>query len=693
MRDGRRKRVDSRQASEASRRYRIERIRESDGRERMMDSKAARIGFIAIASALLAACQPSDTGKRAQSGGDVTASAAQTNAAVARTLNLADPVDFEEARRGLIATPKGQVKSEDGKVVWDFDAFSFVKGDAPATVNPSLWRQAILNNQVGLFKVADRIWQLRGFDLANITLVEGQTGWIVIDTLTARETSAAAMAFARQHLGDKPVSAIIFTHSHIDHFGGALGVISAEEARSRNVPIIAPAGFMEEATSENVLMGTAMGRRSLFMYGDRLPRDPKGLVDTGLGKAVAYGHVGILAPTQVVDGARKEMAIDGLRFVFHNVPGSEAPSEFVFEIPELKAFAGAEMMSHTLHNLYTLRGAKVRDALKWADYLDASLAWTENSEVIFTQHHWPVWGRDRIREYIVMQRDSFKFIHDQTVRMMNAGMIGPEIADKIEMPKSLRDYLGVHGYYGSVRHNARAVYQFYLGWFDANPASLDALPPADEAKRYVALLGGVEKVTAAAQQAFDAGEFRWAAELLKQAVYADPNNAAAKELMARTFEQLGYVAESAPWRNFYLTGALELRQGAPDKGLSLAALEEMLQQTPIERFLERMAASLDGASAANVNYRINLDFPDAGETYALWIENAVLHFRKGPPDPKANATLTLTKSFFIRMMTGQAGAGALLVSKDAKVDGSMIDLGRFFLLFEKAKGNFPIVTR
>ncbi|MFO1114248.1 MAG: alkyl sulfatase dimerization domain-containing protein [Beijerinckiaceae bacterium] len=649
-----------------------------------------------LAAAALAGCKPSGQSSNApvaSTQDDVTPAVRQANANVAQTLNLNDARSLEQARRGFIAAPTGQIKDSDGNVIWDFDAFAFVKGDAPQTVNPSLWRQSVLNNQVGLFKVTDRIWQLRGFDLANITLVEGKSGWIVIDTLTSRETSEAAMAFARKHLGDKPVSAIIFSHSHADHFGGVLGVISPEEAKARNVPIIAPAGFMEEATSENLMAGTAMVRRSLFMYGDELPRNAKGLVDNGLGKAVAYGRVGILPPTQIIDQPVQEVMVDGLKFVFHNVPGSEAPSEYVFEIPELKAFGGAEMMSYTLHNLYTLRGAKVRDALKWADYLDQSLAFTADAEVIFNQHHWPVWGKEAIREFIVMQRDAYKYIHDQTVRMMNAGLTGPEIAEKLQMPKSQQDYLGVHGYYGSVKHNARAVYQFYLGWFDAHPSNLDQLPPVEEAKRYVALAGGVDNMIATAQKAFDAGDFRWSAEVLKHAVYAEPNNAAAKELLARTFDQMGYMAESAPWRNFYLTGATELRNGAPKTGKSLAMMQDMLLQTPIERFLERMAASIDGAKAADSNLKINISFSDLSENYVLWIENAVLHFRKGAPEKNANATLTLTKPFFIKMMTGQAGAKDLLFSSDVKTDGSSIDLGRFLLMIEKAPGTFPIVTR
>jgi alkyl sulfatase BDS1-like metallo-beta-lactamase superfamily hydrolase len=658
-----------------------------------LDSRCPLAAFAlpALAAIGLAACSPSPSTDSVASG--VTPTVRQANAAVAKAADLSDPVSFADAKRGFIAAPTGQVRDAEGNIVWDYDAYAFVKGESPDTVNPSLWRQALLNNQIGLFKVTDGIWQLRGFDLANITLIEGKTGWIVVDTLTARETAAAAMAFARKHLGDKPVSAVIFTHSHADHFGGALGVISSEEAASRKVPVVVPAGFMEEATSENLLVGAAMTRRAAYMYGNLLPKDAKGSVDTGLGKTIAVGRVGILPPTVIIDQPKQELVIDGRQFVFHTVPGTEAPAEFVFYLPEFRAFGGAELMSHTLHNLYTLRGAKVRDGLRWADYLDRSLDWAGEAEVVFNQHHWPVWGKERIREFIVKQRDSYRFIHDQTVRMLNAGLTAPEIAEKLVLPKSLHDYLNVRGYYGTVSHNSKAVYQFYIGWFDGNPANLHALPPAEAARRYVALAGGADKLVAEAQKAFDAGEFRWAAEILKHAVYADAKNKAAADLLAKSFEQMGYMAESAPWRNFYLSGARELRTGPPEKGISLAAFADMLQYTPTERFLERMAASIDGTKSADSTLKINLVFSDRDESYVLAIENGVLHHRKAPPAADANATLTLTKAFFLQMMTGQAGAKDLLLSDQTKIEGSKVDLAKFFGMIEKAPGTFPIVTR
>jgi alkyl sulfatase BDS1-like metallo-beta-lactamase superfamily hydrolase len=635
---------------------------------------------------VLAACA------HAPGASDVTTKTAESNAAVARAYALDSPASFEDAGHGLVATPTGQITDAAGRVLWNFDDFAFVHGAAPATVNPSLWRQALLNNHVGLFKVTEGIYQLRGFDLANITLIEGKTGWIVVDTLTSRETAAFAMAFARQHLGDHKVSAVVFTHSHVDHFGGVLGIITLEEVAARHVPVVAPVGFLEEATSENVLMGPAMGRRSMYMYGSRLPRSATGLVDDGLGKAVAYGTVGILEPTLLINRTPQPETIDGVRFVFQNVPGSEAPAELTFFLPDLKAYCGAEMVSHTMHNLYTLRGAKVRDAKKWAGYIDDALTHAADAEVYFGSHHWPVWGRERIRDFLTKQRDIYRYTHDQTIRMMNAGLTMQEVAEQIRLPKSLDSFLDAHGYYGTLRHNTKAVYQYYLGWFDANPAHLDPYPPEEAARHYVELAGGPDKAIALAQASFDKGDYRWAAELLNHVVFAAPGNRAAKELLARTYDQLGYAAESAVWRNFYLTGAYELRNGGPQEGVAASSLLDMLQHTPVERFLEAMAAALNGPRAEDAHFKVNLVLPDLQESYVLEIQNAVLQHHRAPPAADANATLTLPKPMFLRMMTGKAGIADFLVNKEIQVEGSRVDLLRFLSLFDRSRGNFAIVT-
>jgi len=644
-----------------------------------------------LAVALIAGGCGRDTGIGG-SAGAASEATRKANAQVASSLALDDPQDFEDARRGLIARPEGRIVSTDGTVMIDFDEFKFVDGPAPDTVNPSLWRHARLNAEIGLFKVVDGIWQLRGFDVSNMTLIEGETGWIVVDALTARESAEAALAFARKHLGDKPVSALVFTHSHIDHFGGALGVLSAEDAAARQVPVIAPEGFLEEATSENIFVGAAMGRRSRYQFGKDLERSPNGMVDAGLGKSVAYGAFGILEPTKLVTEATEEVTLDGVRFVIHNVPGAEAPAELTFSIPDLHAYCGAEILAQTMHNLLPVRGAKVRDALRWARYMQEALEQAADAEVYFAQHNWPIWGRERIAAFITQHRDVYQYTHDQAVRLVNAGHTPREIAAEVKFPPSLQAHFGARGYYGDLRHNVKAVYQFYLGAYDGNPANLDPLPPEESAKRYVELIGGADKAVGAAQAAFDRGEYRWTAELLNQVVFADPGHKPAKALLARTYDQLGYQAEAATWRNSYLTAALELRNGPPVQGVDRSHFVEMMARTPTERFLEAMAAALDGPAAAGKDLRINLMLADAGESYVLWIGNAVLHYRKGPPDPAANATLTVSKDFFIRMMSGSAGAKDLLLSSETKIDGSAIDLASFLALIEKAPGTFAIVT-
>ncbi|MDI2142735.1 MULTISPECIES: alkyl/aryl-sulfatase [unclassified Pseudomonas] len=645
--------------------------------------------LIALTLVSLAGC---DKPPSVASGEATPATAAVIEASI-KGLDLNDTRDMTDAQRGFVARPTGQILGSDGSVLIDFDAFRFVEGKAPATVNPSLWRHAMLNAQIGLFKVTDGIYQLRGFDIANMTLIEGQTGWIVVDPLTSKETAAAALAFAREQLGAKPVTAVIFTHDHADHFGGVLGITSVAEVAERKIPVVAPVGFMEEATSENVLAGPAMSRRSMYQFGKNLAPGATGMVDTGLGKNVAYGSIGILAPTQIIDQPTQELVIDGVTFVFHNIPGAEAPAELTFSIPERKAYGGAELLAQTMHNLLPIRGAKVRDALLWSDYAQVALDELGDTEVYFGQHNWPIWGNERIREFITKHRDVYKYMHDQTVRLMNAGYTPDEIAEKIQLPDSLASYFGTRGYYGDVRHNVKAIYQMYLGAYDGNPAHLNPLPPRESARRYVELMGGSAKVLEAARVAYDKGEYRWVAELLDQAVLDQPGDKAAKELLARTYEQLGYQSESATWRNSYLTAAQELRNGPPEKGVRRSDLIELMKQTPTERFLEAMAASLNGPAADGKNWTFNLQLTDTKESFVLWIENAVLHYRRGAPASNANATLSVTKDLFVQLLGGTAGFKDALTSKDLKVDGSTVDLVRFLGLLEKAPGNFAIVAQ
>jgi len=648
-------------------------------------------------AALLAALLTLSTGCSKTDGiggaaGDASPATMKINAQFAQELKLDAQEDFENAKRGFIAKPTGKITMADGTVLKDFSAYDFLQGKAPDTVNPSLWRHAQLNANVGLYKVTDGVYQLRGFDIANMTLIEGKTGWIVVDPLTARETASAALAFAREHLGNKPVTAVVMTHAHADHFGGVLGVVTPKEVAERKIPIIASAGFMEEATSENILVGTGMARRSIYQFGRDLPRSAKGNVDTGLGKDVAYGAIGIIAPNWIIYKPTQPMQLDGVDFVFHNVPGAECPAEMTFSIPEKKLYDGAENLAQTMHNLLPVRGAKARDALRWSTYLEQALEQTKDADIYIGSHNWPVWGNANIQKFITMQRDVYKYTLVQTVRLINAGYTPREIADMVKLPKSLSVFFGARGYYGDLRHNVKAVYQFYIGAYDGNPVSLNPLPPQESAKRYLELVGGADKAVAVAQTAYDKGDYRWAAELLNHAVFGDPSSKSAKELLARTYEQMGYMAEAATWRNSYLTAAQELRNGPPTKGASKAMLMEMLLQTPIERFLEAMAAGLNGPDAEGKNLKVNLVLTDLKETYVLWIENAVLHFKSGDAAPDANATLTLTKDIFVKLISDTAGVKDTLLSDDLKVTGSTIDLVRFFGLIDKAPGTFAVVT-
>ncbi len=617
----------------------------------------------------------------------------QQNARVRDELPLSDPQDFLDARRGLIASdPDLKVSKTGGPVIWDQPAYGFIKGDAPASVNPSLWRQAELNHIHGLFKVTDGIYQLRGFDLSNMSIIAGKTGWIIVDPLTTRETAARAIAFARSHLKSLPVVAVIYTHSHIDHFGGVQAVLSPEEAAERKVRIIAPLGFSEAATSENIIAGIAMARRAGYMYGRYLAPSIRGHVDDGLGKATPFGTFGILMPTELVDHTPQEMLIDGVRFVFQYAPDSEAPAEMTFYLPDAKAFCGAEVVSHNMHNLYTLRGTRVRDAVKWSETINQAMELFGSAEIYFGCHHWPIWGNRRIMDFLKKQRDLYKYIHDQTMRLANEGYTPREIAEQIRLPESLRTCFFNRGYYGSLQHNAKAVYQAYLGWYDANPANLNPLPPEEAAVRYVEFMGGGDSLLKKARESFDKGEYRWVAEVLNHLVFAEPDNLQAKALLARTYDQLGYQSECAPWRNVYLSAANELRHGSPEKGMGLEDMYEVFKLTPISVFFDSMAVRLNGPDAEGKQVVINIIFTDLNESYVLSLENSVLHHRKSSPDPRADATIRVTHDLFLGMVTGKAGIKDALFADDLEIDGSRMALVRFLMLFDKPRANFPIVT-
>ncbi|MFK7977437.1 MAG: alkyl/aryl-sulfatase [Halioglobus sp.] len=644
--------------------------------------------------ATLSACSDDET-IGAQGNTEATQVTANMNAAVADSLNLADEQDFLDANRGLIASPDAlQVEGPRDGIIWDMPGYAFVTGDAPPSVNPSLWRQATLNNIHGLFEVTDGIYQLRGFDLSNMSLIRGKRGWIVVDPLTTRETASAAMQFAREHLGDDPVTAIIFTHSHIDHFGGVLGIITASEIEASvkaGLEIIAPEGFMEEATSENVMAGTTMSRRSMYMYGSQLEHSPRGHVGSGLGKSPAFGSPGIAAPTRVITKTGETHTIDGVEFIFQNAPGSEAPAELTFYLPKQKAFCGAELVSRNMHNIYTLRGTKVRDARMWSHYIDEAMQLFDNSEVYFGSHHWPLWGNDNFIDFMSKQRDTYKYIHDQTLRLASKGLTPKEIAETIVLPEALRQSFPNRGYYGTLKHTAKAVYQRYFGWYDGNPANLDPLPPTEAATRYVEMMGGGDEILEKAQDYFDDGDYRWVAQVLNHLVFAEPDNDEAAQLLAATYDQLGYQAESGPWRDVYLTGALELRQGTPEEGTGIDDAVDLIRATPIDQFMGLLSVMLDGEKADGREFTLTLNFTDLAEVHTLELANAVLHHRAGASASEPDATIEITHELFIQMLTGGAGATDILFSEDVSVSGKRIELVRFFGLLDPPDPVFEII--
>lgn len=495
---------------------------------------------------------------------DATAATKVANDRLSASLPFSDRRNFEDASRGLVAPlpDGGAITSDDGEIVWDLSRFSFISDDAPETVNPSLWRQSQLVVRGGLYKVVDRLYQVRSADLSNLTIVEGDTGLIVFDPLISVEPARAAMNLYYEHRPRKPVVAVVYSHSHVDHYGGVRGVVSYDDVVAGKVMIVAPVGFMQAAVSELVFAGNAMSRRASYMYGNLLPPDPKGQVGAGLGMTTSSGTVTLIPPTHDITETGQRMTIDGLDFEFQLAPDTEAPSEMHWYIEQLRAVCAAENCCHTLHNTGTLRGAPVRDPQAWSKYLNELIdRWGDRTDVMYGMHHWPVWGNEQVIEMLTMGRDGYRYINDQTLRLANHGFNPVEIAEQVEFPPELASHWAMRPYYGTVNHNVKATYTRYLGWFDGNPATLHVHPPEYAATKYVEVMGGADQVVAAGRRAFDEGDYRWVAELLKHVVFADPDNAEGRDLLADTLEQLGYQAESGVWRNFYLTGAKELRDG------------------------------------------------------------------------------------------------------------------------------------
>jgi alkyl sulfatase BDS1-like metallo-beta-lactamase superfamily hydrolase len=589
-------------------------------------------------------------------------------------LPFEDRQDFEDAARGHIADIGGSViHGPGGRVTWDPNKFAFVGDEQPCppTVNPSLWRQSRLCAKGGLFKVVDRMYQVRNHDISNLTIVEGDTGLILFDPLISTECSKAALELYFEHRPRKPVVAVLYSHSHVDHYGGVKGVISEEDVATGKVRVIAPEGFLEAAVSENVMAGNVMTRRALYQYGSLIPFDEQGNVGLGLGSAISLGTITLIAPTETITETGQKLEIDGLSFEFMLAPDTEAPSEMHWFIEQLGALTAAENCCHTLHNTYTLRGAQIRDPHAWSQYLGETIErWGAKTEVLYGMHHWPVWGADRAVDLLSKGRDAYGFINDETLRLANHGFGPVEIAEKVKLPDVLDRHWALRGYYGTLNHNVKATYVKYLGWFDGNPATLYPLPPEDGAKKYLEFMGGADAVLEKARAAYEKGEYRWVAEVVNHVVFAEPGNKAARELQANTLEQLGYQSEAGTWRNLYLTGAQELRHGTPDVKLPSTASEDSIRGMSLDLFFDYLGVRLNGAQAGGTDVTLNWVFTDTKEQVLLRLSNGALSHVIGRTDDGADATITLTRAALNRFILGQttlddeASSGEITVEPD-----------------------------
>ncbi|MER6190108.1 alkyl sulfatase dimerization domain-containing protein [Streptomyces cyaneofuscatus] len=596
--------------------------------------------------------------------------------------DFADRTDFEDADRGLVAPPATPtVTSEGGRVVWDFRAAGFLDGDCPETANPSLWRQSQLCARAGLYEVSDGVYQVRGFDLSNMSLIEGERGVVVVDPLVSAECAREALALYRAHRGDRPVTAVVFTHSHIDHFGGTLGVID----EGADVPIVAPEGLMEHAVAENVYAGTAMLRRGVYHTGGDLPPGEKGLIGVGLGFAASHGLPSLLTPTLDITRSGQEERLDGVVFRFQLTPDTEAPSEMNFHLPERRVLCMAENATHNLHNILTLRGAVVRDARIWSRYLTEAIElFGDDSDVLFASHHWPTWGTDRLKRFLSEQRDLYAYLHDQTLRLTNQGHTGTEIAEIIELPPALASSWHARGYYGSVSHNVKAIYQRYMGWYDGHPASLWEHPPTASAQRYVDCMGGLDAVVAKARSYADEGDLRFAAQLLKHATFAAPDSADAKELLARVFERLGYGSECGTWRNNYLMAAQELREGVKPVPIAAGSMASALS---VDQVFDSLAIRVNGPEAWDHTVSLHWHFTDLGERHQVILRNGVLvHHPTQRPDEEADLTLSLTKAQLMGLLAGQTGLDSV------EHTGDPAALNTVLSVLDEPDTGFPIVT-
>lgn len=654
--------------------------------------KASSLWKFSASFALAAAISMTTQAWAAEAPKPATDATKAANDALLKELPFSDKTSFELAHKGFIAPlPSEPIKGEKGNLIWDPAKYNFIKeGEAaPATTNPSLWRQSQLINISGLFEVTKGLYQVRNYDLSNMTIVEGKTGITIFDPLISAETAKAALDLYYAHRPKKPVVAVIYTHSHVDHYGGVRGVVDEKDVKAGKVKIYAPLGFLEHAVAENVMAGTAMSRRASYMYGNLLPPSETGQLGAGLGTTTSAGTVTLIPPTDIISKTGEKRVIDGLTYEFLYAPGSEAPAEMMYYIKELKALNTAEDSTHTLHNTYSLRGAKIREPLPWSKYLNEALKmWGDDVQVMYAMHHWPIWGNKEVRDQLSSQRDMYRYINDETLRLANKGLTMTEIAEQVKLPKGIADRFSNRGYYGSLNHNVKATYVLYLGWFIGNPATLWELPPEEEAKRYVDMMGGADAVLKKAKEYYDKGDFRWVAEVVNHVVFADPSNQAAKNLQADALEQLGYQAESGPWRNFYLTGAQELRNGVQKLPTPDTASPDTVKAMDLDLFFDYLAMRLKGPEVADKHITLNFDFTDLKQKYTLEMVNGVLNHTEGAQAKDADASITLTRETLNKLMLKQTtlkdaeGSGEIKVQGDAgKLDELMSYMDNFDFWF------------
>lgn len=627
---------------------------------------------------------------------DATAQTKSANDALYGQLPFTDKTDFMNAHKGFIAPlPSELIKGKQGNVVWDPQQYAFIKeGEkAPDTVNPSLWRQSQLINIGGLFQVTDGVYQIRNLDLSNMTIMEGKEGITVIDPLVSAETAKVGMELYYKNRGKRPVVAVIYTHSHVDHYGGVRGVIDDADVKSGKVKVYAPAGFMKEAVSENIMAGNAMSRRASYMYGNLLKPDAKGQVGAGLGTTTSAGTVTLIEPTNYITHTGQKEVIDGLTYDFMMAPGSEAPSEMLWYVEEKGMIEAAEDVTHTLHNTYSLRGAKIRDPLAWSKYINDVIGrWGGKANIIIAQHHWPTWGNENVVKLMKSQRDMYRYINDQTLRMANQGLTRNEIAANFKLPSGLEKSWASRGYYGSVSHDVKATYVFYLGWFNGNPATLNELPPVDAAKKYVDYMGGADAIMQKAKTDYAQGNYRWVAQVTNNIVFADPSNKEARNLEADALEQMGYQAESGPWRNFYLTGAQELRNGVVKGATPNTASPDTVKAMSPEMFFDYLAVHINGEKAANAQAVFNVDLGADGGKYKLELENGVLNHSADAQASNADASITLNRATLNKIILKEESLKQAEEKGDVQISGNHAKLDEFLGYLDSFDFWFNMVT-